>query len=152
MTIAPTPPVAARRRLPLRKVLVGLLALLVLAVLGVVALDLGRDPVTPENFARLRVGMTGAEVRSIVGRPDFEWSAIGTVRGGTFSTNQDPEVRKREGHRPYVVHQYDGPRMTICVVYDEAGRSACAYSGPPTGNRTSMLAALVRRVARALGR
>jgi hypothetical protein len=100
-----------RRR---RKLLLGLVGVAVVVVAGVVVLWPSR--ITPENYERIRVGMSRAEVYAILGPP------------GDYSTYDAPsyEFRCLGPPPPLPMEEWLGNRARIGVFFDGAGNVASA--------------------------
>jgi hypothetical protein len=92
-----------------------------------------RPWVTRKNFARIRVGMSQAELYQIFGRPEYDAQSFGLVSGpDTFSTNdhQSIDERRRRGFLVYRFQQWASPELSIVAISDLQGRVVCRYTAP----------------------
>jgi hypothetical protein len=108
------------------------LALLTLAALVVGSLVWPTGRANKANFARVRLGMSVKEVTTLLGPVDYGTVMKGIVSTPTcFSTNNDPDVQRRENHRDYQFRQWDSPEATFVVIFDDNGQVVCRYSASP---------------------
>jgi hypothetical protein len=106
---------------------------LALAVAAIFWIVWPRPSVTRANFARIRVGMSQAELYQIFGRPEYDAQSFGMVSGpDTFSTNdhQSTEERLRRGFLVYRFQQWSSPELSIIAISDLQGRVVCRYTAP----------------------
>ena len=99
-----------------------------------------REPVTPENVARVRVGMSDAKLFELLGRPWYETKELGKVVGERYLTSpgsSPAELRKR-GFRELVRRQWTSREAGVVVVSDLAGNVVCRYDAQPR-SRGSLL-------------
>jgi hypothetical protein len=90
------------------------------------------NPVTRANLARIRVGMSQAELHRVLGAPEYQTVEWGLVDGPeTYITNRDQgeEERRRRGFREYRRQQWTSSEVTIIVIAEPHGQVVCRYSG-----------------------
>jgi hypothetical protein len=95
------------------------------------------NPITQANFVRIQIGTSEAELRHLLGPPDFQLIESGLIDGPeTYVTNRDQsdDERRRRGFRDYRREQWTSAEVEIVVISDMEGRVVCKYSGP--GQRT----------------
>jgi hypothetical protein len=112
--------------------------LLLLAALAVIAAFFGYaawtwrpNPVSPESFERIRVGMTREEVIDLLGKPGYEAMQLGLVNGpDSYSTNShfSPTELRRMGYPDFRFQQWTSRTVSIMVVTDGEDRVACRYA------------------------
>ena len=98
------------------------------------------ERVTWENFDRIRIGMGKPEVRRIfVRRPDESFARTGRVASPTrMDWDAIPAPIKtspRQGFLAYRVESWEGPGLSIAVVFDAQDRVACRLTGPSHGRK-----------------
>lgn len=99
---------------------------------------LPEDRGTAEGLASVRDGMTDREVNRLLGgEPDF----IGTVAGRVSGESGFDFTRPGDG-REYGFHQWNSPRQTTVVIFDDGGRSVHSYGG--AGQRVPLARRLLR--------
>jgi hypothetical protein len=128
-----------------------LLALSILTILGSLLglILLSQDSVTRHNFAKIRVGMSTAELSQLLGTPEYQANESGLVDGPEhYSTNHalSAEERRRSGIQEYRRQQWSSSELTIIAISDLQGRVVCRYAGE--GRRRSWIALLRYRLTR----
>ena len=122
-----------------------LLTLSSLAVVGAVLVLFlwSRERVTRQNFGKIRVGMSMAELHQVLGPPDYRVVQSGLVNGPeSYSTNSflSEEERRQRGFRDYQHLQWTSSDLTIVAISDAEGLVVCRYTGP--GQKTDWIAFL----------
>src|SRR5690242_21868056 len=108
------------------------LILLTLAALVVGNLVWPTGRASKANFARVRLGMLLKDVEALLGPPDYRSVEKEIVDTPTcFSTNNDPDVQRRDNHRDYQFRQWDSPEATFVVILDDNGQVVCRYAASP---------------------
>lgn len=95
--------------------------------LGIAMMSSG---LTREDYNRIQIGMTDAEVEAILGRrPDASLLLLGRVAG--------PEMFASDGQTSWHhYHEWNGARVSIVTFTDpKTGRVVCRYSGQGYVNR-----------------
>jgi hypothetical protein len=111
-----------------RTLLVALAGLAVVAA-GVVVLWPGRDRVTPENFDRVRAGMTRAEVDAILGPPGDYTTA--PTEGVRVTRSKDyPTFRAPGSESAYLQSCWLSDTAQAVVWFDYSGRANRGYYAP----------------------
>jgi hypothetical protein len=98
------------------------------------------ETATRAVFGRITLGMTEAEVRTLLGGPPQSRAATkGLVRGpDSFITNSDPAIQARHSHRDYMFCEWVVPHWRgtsyVAVVFD-GDVVVCRYLevAPPSG-------------------
>jgi hypothetical protein len=96
--------------------------------------------VTRANFQRIRVGMSQADLRDLLGQPEYDTVELGLVKGSeTYSLNftESEEKRRERGFRNYRRQQWSSSEITIIAISDLEGSVVCRYAGG--GQRRSWL-------------
>ena len=101
-------------------------------IVGAVILALWpKEKITAVNFAKIEVGMPQAELRGLLGPPEFDRVLFGLVEGrNTFTTNfyfSNEQLRQR-GFRDYRFQQWTSSEISIVVVSDQEGQVVSRYS------------------------
>jgi hypothetical protein len=108
---------------------VALVFLACLLITGIVIL-LPRERVTRANFERIEIGMSVADVQTLLGRrPEVQAVDSGRVLGpSSYSVDLGPKRLHRDGYQNYTRQQWSSPELTINVISDANGRIVCRYS------------------------
>jgi hypothetical protein len=104
-----------------------------------------RRAVTLANFQRIQLGMSQADLCSLLGQPEYDTVELGLVRGPeTYSLNfhESEKERLRRGFRDYRRQQWTSSEIMIIVISDPDGSVVCRYSGD--GQRPGWLDVLIR--------
>jgi hypothetical protein len=91
------------------------------------------NPVSRANFGRIQLGMSQAEVHSLLGKPGIQTVQLGLVTGpDRYVTNfsQSVEECRQRGFRDYQWQQWISTELSIVVVFDLESRVVCRYAGP----------------------
>ena len=111
-----------------RPVLAVALAIIVAAVLFTLW---PKQRISSANFDKIEIGMPQAELRELLGAPEFDSVVFGLVEGPkTFSTNfhfSNEQLRQR-GFRDYGYQQWNSSDITIVVISDQQGEVVCRYN------------------------
>jgi hypothetical protein len=130
----------------LAAVLVTLTLALVIAVVGYA--NKIRNTATRENFAKIVIGMSQAQVHEIFGPPDIKTMELGLVEGPdryTINMSQSIEERRARGFEMYSHEQWSSGEITVTAILDSEGKVVCRYSGSgQPGWRERLLASLPR--------
>ena len=122
-------PPHAGRRLTIALTSTAIIAVIVALTFWLVA----PDPVSQSAYDRIRLGMTQAELRSLLTRsPDYESRELGLVRGPenyTVNMAASPATLRSRGFRDYRRQQWQSAEITITVISDPAGHVVCRYKG-----------------------
>ncbi|MDB5350982.1 MAG: hypothetical protein JWN86_2229 [Planctomycetota bacterium] len=114
-----------RPRITVRRVMVAVaVGALICGVIGIWVAWL-RAGVNVANYERIRLGMGGDEVVTLIGRqPDSSVLMLGRIAG--------PELFAFDGQTGWFRYQeWDGARITIVTISDpDSGRVLCRYSVP----------------------
>jgi hypothetical protein len=92
-----------------------------------------RQRITAANFSKSQIGMSQAELRGLLGDPEFDSVLFGLVEGPkTFITkfdfsNEQEQLRQR-GFQDYRFQQWTSSEISIVVVSDQEGQVVCRYS------------------------
>jgi hypothetical protein len=101
------------------------------------------NPVTRANFRKIQVGMSQAELRSLLGPPEYQTVESGLVDGPEVyvtNQNQSDEERRQRGFREYLRQQWTSAEIEIVSISDSEGTVVCRYSGE--GRRLDWIAFL----------
>jgi hypothetical protein len=86
------------------------------------------NPVSPENFEKIHIGMTREEVIDLLGKPGYEAMQLGLVNGPdgySISTDTDVAGLRRKGFQDYRFQQWTSRTVSIMVVTDGEDRVVC---------------------------
>jgi hypothetical protein len=92
-----------------------------------------QERITRQNFGRIRLGMSQAEIHQLLGSPHYQVVEIGLVREPElYATNRwlSTEEKRRSGYRDYRREQWSSPELSISVIMDLQGEVVCRYTGP----------------------
>jgi hypothetical protein len=107
-----------------------------MAVIVIAALVLSMvlwERVTRQKLGAIRIGMSQAELRHLLGPPDNRVVETGLVNGpGHYSTNSflSEDEKRRMGFRTYQREQWSSREVSIVVISDLQGKAVCRYAGP----------------------
>ena len=105
----------------------------VLALVTLMFISWPRERITPANFAKIQIGMSKAELRSMFGPAENETVELGIIGSsgayGIVLGHPDPQDLRRKGYREYIRQTWISPAITITAVSDLEGKVVCRYSG-----------------------
>jgi hypothetical protein len=107
-----------------------LLAATAVAV-AVVLLLWPRGAATQANFERIQVGMSQADLRGLLGRPEYDFVELGLVQGPeiyALDFGRTADQLRQRGFRAYRRQHWRSLDMTFTVISDPAGGVVCRYS------------------------
>jgi len=86
------------------------------------------EPISEATLAKIRIGMSKAELHYLLGPSTVVVAELGIVLGpDQYSGPFEPGTR--EGLQNYVREQWNSPDFVIIVISDRDGRVACKYAG-----------------------
>ncbi|HRX83163.1 MAG TPA: hypothetical protein P5307_29055 [Pirellulaceae bacterium] len=87
--------------------------------------------VTPKNFQQVQIGMTRAELHSLLGPPRHERLVLGVIKDAqtiTVNLSTDHEQLRSLEYLDYVMESWSSPAITIMAFTDAKGEVVCRYS------------------------
>jgi hypothetical protein len=90
-----------------------------------------RERVTRQNFGKIWVGMSQAELYQLLGSPHYQIVEIGIVDSpDSYSTNKHLSIEEKRlrGYRDYRRQHWASPKLTISVISDLKGEVVCRYT------------------------
>ena len=125
-----------------------LTAIMAAIAVGVLVFSLlMREKVTQQNFDKIRVGMSQAELHALLGQPGYQAKEFGLVDGpNLFTTNHHitKDEALQRGFKAYRFEQWYSPDLYIIVISDLQGRVVSRYNG--RGRRSNWAAMILQRM------
>jgi hypothetical protein len=91
--------------------------------------DLPQERVTRANYEKIQLGMSQADLRLLLGRPQVQAVDLGMVQGDSYLTYLPGGSPPDKGFRKCMRQQWDSPEISIVGVFDTEGRVICRYTG-----------------------
>ena len=91
-----------------------------------------KQRVTAANFDKIQIGMSQAELRELLGTPEFDFVELGLVEeseGYVTNKNFNEEQLRQRGFRDYRHQQWTSTEITISVISDQEGEVVWRYRG-----------------------